>query len=388
MAALQAAGGPDAARFVGGCVRDALLGLPIGDIDIATVLTPQRSMAALKAAGLKVVPTGVEHGTVTAIALGRPFEVTTLRRDVETDGRRAVVAFTTDWAEDAQRRDFRLNALYLDQEGAIYDPVGQGVQDAQTGRIVFVGDPETRIREDYLRILRFFRFRAWFGRGEADGPGLEACRRLTAGLALLSAERISKELLKLLSAADPRQAMGEMAEVGALAAILPEVRPLGLFEALVEIERSHALSPDSVLRLAALLPPDPAVAAAAAERLRLSGVQRERLCGAVSIDPMILPGMAAVVARRRLYETGAGPFGDRARLAWAAAGGTAEPWLDLLQLAQTWRRPKFPLTGQDAAAAGFKPGPAMGQALRAAETWWVEQDFQPDRAALIARLRS
>jgi poly(A) polymerase len=388
MGALKAAGGADAARFVGGCVRDALLGLAIGDIDIATALTPEQTMAALKAAGLKVVPTGVEHGTVTAIALGRPFEVTTLRRDVETDGRRAVVAFTTDWAQDAQRRDFRLNALYMDEDGAIYDPVGHGVEDARGGRIVFVGDPETRIREDYLRILRFFRFRAWFGRGPADGPGLEACRRLTDGLSRLSAERIGKELLKLLSAADPRQATGEMAQIGALAAILPEVRPLDLFEALVALERAHALATDPVLRLAALLPPDPAVAARAAERLRLSGAQRERLCAAVLIDPAIAPGMAPALARRRLYETGPGPFGDRARLAWAAAGGAAGPWLDLLRMAPAWRRPRFPLTGQDAAAAGFKPGPAMGQALRAAEAWWVEQDFQPDRAALMAYLRA
>ena len=178
--ALTAAGGPEAARFVGGCVRDTLSGHPVGDIDIATALTPDQVIAALKAAGLKAVPTGVDHGTVTAVSQGKPFEVTTLRRDVETDGRRAVVAFTDDWAEDAQRRDFRLNALYADAEGRLFDPTGEGVADAKAGRIVFIGDAETRIREDALRILRFFRFQAWFGKGEPDGPSLAACERLKA----------------------------------------------------------------------------------------------------------------------------------------------------------------------------------------------------------------
>ncbi len=388
MQALKAAGGPDAARFVGGCVRDALLGLPIGDIDIATLLTPDQTMAALTAAGIKFAPTGIDHGTVTAIAQGRPFEVTTLRRDVATDGRRAVVAFTTDWAEDAQRRDFRLNALYMDETGAIFDPVGQGIEDGRAGRIVFVGDPETRIREDYLRILRFFRFRAWFGRGEADAAGLEACRRLTDGLSWLSAERISKELLKLLAAEDPRPALEEMARIGALAAILPEAQGLDRFRALVEIERGSLGERDAALRLAAILPPDPAVTAGACERLRLSNALRERLRAAVQPDPAIAPDMTPVMVRRRLYEAGVVPFRDRVKLAWAFAGGAAAPWRDLLQTADAWTRPTFPLNGEDAAAVGFKPGPAMGQALREAEAWWVEQDFAPDRAILMARLRA
>jgi poly(A) polymerase len=388
MAALQAAGGPQAARFVGGCVRDSLLGRPIGDVDIATPLTPDQTMAALAAAGVKVVPTGVEHGAVTAVALGQPFEVTTLRRDVETDGRRAVVAFSTDWAEDARRRDFRLNALYMDEAGTLYDPVGHGIEDARAGRVVFVGDPDTRIREDYLRILRFFRFGAWFGRGPADAAGLEACRRHVDGLGRLSAERISKELLKLLAAEDPCPALAAMADVGALTAILPETGSLALIEALVEIDRAEAMSADPELRLAALLPRDPSAAAAAAERLRLSGAQRARLIAAASIDPAIVADMAPVLVRRRLYESGPGPFGDRARLAWAAAGGAAGSWLALLRAAEAWRRPRFPLSGEDAAAAGLRPGPEMGQALRAAETWWVEQDFRPDRAALTARLKA
>lgn len=388
MGALKAAGGSEAARFVGGCVRDAVLGLGVGDIDIATRLTPDRATQALRAAGIKVVPTGIEHGTVTAIADGRPFEVTTLRRDVETDGRRAVVAFTADWAEDAQRRDFRLNALYMDQNGALYDPVGEGVDDARAGRIVFVGEPETRIREDYLRILRFFRFRAWFGRGAADAAGLAACAQLTEGLRRLSAERISKELLKLLAAADPRAALSEMSGVGALTVILPEAQPLEPFAALVRLQRTHGMPADAELRLAALLPGDPALAGEVAARLRLSVVQRERLCAAVTVDPAIAPDMAPALARRRIYDEGEGAFRDRVKLVWATAGGAAGSWLDLLKLAETWRRPKFPLTGEDAASAGFEPGPSMGRALRRVEAWWADQDFQPDRAALMDRLGS
>jgi poly(A) polymerase len=386
IAALEAGGGPGAARFVGGCVRNALLGRAIDDIDIATVLTPDAVMAALKAAGVKSVPTGVEHGTVTAIAGGKPFEVTTLRRDVETDGRRAVVAFTTDWTEDAQRRDFRLNALYLDGAGQIYDPTGYGVQDALAGRIVFVGEPEQRIREDYLRILRFFRFRAGFGRGAPDAEGLAACAALKDGLERLSAERVSKELLKLLAAEDPREAVREMAGAGVLQAILPEAQPLDRLEALVEIERARLGASDAELRLAALLPADPVAAGQAAARLRLSNAQRERLVAAAPADAMIVPGMTPVQTRRRLYEIGAGAFSDRVKLAWAGQGGDAEAWLALLAQARDWMRPKFPLTGHDAAAAGLAPGPRVGEALRQIEAFWVEQDFQPDRSALIARL--
>src|SRR5579862_7309671 len=230
IAALEAAGGEGCARFVGGCVRNALLRAPVSDIDIATTLTPDVVIKALAEARLKSVPTGIEHGTVTAIAQGRPFEVTTLRRDVETDGRRAVVAFTTDWAEDAQRRDFRLNALYADPAGQLYDPTGGGLADIRAGRIVFVGDAATRIREDALRILRFFRFQAWYGRTEPDAAGLAACAALRDRISHLSAERVSAELLKLLAAEDPRGVVRLMAQSGVLAVVLPEVQGLERFE--------------------------------------------------------------------------------------------------------------------------------------------------------------
>jgi poly(A) polymerase len=389
--ALQARGGAGAARFVGGCVRNAILDRPIDDIDIATPLEPQAVMEALKAAGLKFVPTGVEHGTVTAIAEGKPFEVTTLRRDVETDGRRAVVAFTTDWAEDAQRRDFRLNALYMDAEGRLYDPVGCGVEDALAGRIVFVGSPETRIREDYLRILRFFRFRAWYGRGEVDAAGLAACGALTAGLGQLSAERVSKELLKLLAAEDPREAVELMAVAGVLDAVLPGPKDLGRFARLVGIQREILGAGDAVLRLAALFPSEPALVIGEAARLRLSKAQRDRLAAAAASEPALNPALSAQAVRRILYLGGVPAFRDRAMLAWAARPdpwSESQAWLSLLAQADDWTAPRFPLSGQDAAAAGLTPGPAMGKALRDAEAFWVEQDFQPSREDLLSRLNS
>jgi poly(A) polymerase len=385
--ALEAKGGAGCARFVGGCVRNALVGRAIDDIDIATTLTPDAVMEALAAAGLRHVPTGVEHGTVTAIAGGRPYEVTTLRRDVETDGRRAVVAYTTDWTEDAERRDFRLNALYMDEAGLIYDPTGAGVEDALNGRIVFVGDPQTRIREDYLRILRFFRFRAWFGRGAPDAAGLAACAALKDGLQRLSAERVSKELLKLMAAEDPREAVQEMDRAGVLRAVLPEALPLDRLLSLVEIELEQLDHGDAELRLAALMPDNPPGARATAERLRMSNAQRDRLAEAVREDSEIHPNMTPEAARRRLYALGQQTFADRLRLAWAGTGGDPQAWLALLRLARDWVRPKFPLTGHDAAVAGLAPGPEVGAALRRTEAWWIDHDFEPSREALLDRLR-
>jgi poly(A) polymerase len=379
IAALEAAGGADCARFVGGCVRDTLLSRPVVDIDIATRLTPPETIAALEAAGLKAVPTGVEHGTVTAIADHRPFEITTLRRDVETDGRRAVVAFTTDWAEDAARRDFRLNALYLDADGVVHDPVGGGIEDAHAGRIVFVGDAQTRIREDYLRVLRFFRFLAWYGQGAPDAAAVAACAALKDGLTSLSGERVSKELLKLLGAPDPRPAVRLMADTGVLAVLLPWPLDLDRFEAMTRIED------EALPRLAALMPDDPAAALALAQRLRLSNPLRDRLVTALG-PPSLSADLSPVQARQALYRLGAQGFRDRLWLAWAARGGPEQPWRDLLGLAQNWTAPVFPLGGADAKAAGFSPGPAMGEALKAVEAWWVAHDFPDDRAMLKARL--
>jgi poly(A) polymerase len=379
--ALQKAGGPDAARFVGGCVRDALLSRPVSDIDIATPLTPDAVTAALEAAGLGAHPTGIEHGTVTATCRGRPFEVTTLRRDVETDGRRAVVAFTTDWAEDAQRRDFRLNALYLDPDGQVFDPTGGGLADARAGRIVFVGDAETRLREDYLRSLRFFRFLAWYGRGEPDRAALEACARLSEGVKALSGERIAKELLKLLAAPDPRPSVGLMADAGVLDAALPQAGDIARFEAMVEID------PDPVLRLAALLPGDDLQVAAAAKRLRLSNVERRRLLCAVPEGAEVAVDLSTPDLRRAVYRLGADTVRDRLKLAAAASGEGAQAIAAALAETEAWARPVFPLGGDDLKAAGVSEGPRFGRLLKLVEDWWADEDFTPDRAAVLARLQ-
>jgi poly(A) polymerase len=342
--------------------------------------------AALEAAGLKAVPTGVEHGTVTAVAKGRPFEITTLRRDVETDGRRAVVAFTTDWAQDAARRDFRLNALYAEPDGRLHDPTGGGVEDAHAGRIVFVGEPEIRIAEDYLRILRFFRFYAAYGRGEPDAAGLAACAALRQGLLGLSGERTAKELLKLLAAPDPRPALAAMAQTGVLGVLLPGVGDLTRLNGLVEIEGDD---PDPVLRLAALSPDDRDRLAAAIGRLRLSNAQRDRLLAACSDETAVAADMPAPAARAAIYRLGPAAFADRIQLAWAGApNAESAAWAALLTLAETWTAPPFPLSGADIKALGVAQGPEVGELRRALEAWWIAQDFIPDRQAALAELRA
>ncbi len=366
MRALEAAGGVGCARFVGGCVRNSLLGQPVDDIDIATRLRPEQTIEALKAAGLKAVPTGVDHGTVTGVSERRPYEITTLRRDVETDGRRAVVAFTEDWAEDAARRDFRLNALYADAAGTVFDPTGGGLEDAAAGRIVFVGEAETRIREDYLRILRFFRFYAWYGRGEPDAVGLAACAALKGGMAQLSAERVSKEVLKLLAAPDPRAAVRAMAETGVLAQVLPQTQPLALFEAMCE------LTDDPVMRLSALLPADGGAVTEIAGGLRLSNAVRDRLAAAVADGPAVWPTMSDAEARAAIYRLGRRAFEDRLMRAKAAGGGDGAR---LRALAADWTPPKMPVGGRDLARLGLRPGPETGRVLKAFEDGWVADDF-------------
>ncbi|MES2035361.1 MAG: CCA tRNA nucleotidyltransferase [Pseudomonadota bacterium] len=390
MEALEARGGAGCARFVGGCVRNTLLRKPIDDVDIATILTPDQVIAALEAAGLKAVPTGIDHGTVTAVSEGQPYEVTTLRRDVSTDGRRAVVAFTQDWAEDAIRRDFRLNALYADAEGRIFDPTGHGVADALAGRIVFVGDAPTRIREDSLRILRFFRFHAWYGKGEPDGDALAACGAFKDLLTDLPAERTQKELLKLLAADDPRAALRLMAATGVLGAVLPEVKALTRFETLVGIETEQLFENDPELRLAAMIPDDAEVAKDMAERLRLSNAAKDRLIAAAGKTPRLVSWMGPREIRRAVYAIGARAFVDRVKLAWAASErpATATQWRAMIPLAETWAPPPFPLTGEEVIAAGAPKGPMVGQIMREVEAWWVDLDFIDDKLAAVERLKA
>ncbi|THD68169.1 CCA tRNA nucleotidyltransferase [Phenylobacterium sp.] len=388
--ALEAAGGLDCARFVGGCVRNTLLGKPVSDLDIATRLTPDEVTAALKAAGLKAVPTGVEHGTVTGVSGGKPFEITTLRRDVATDGRRAVVAFTDDWAEDAGRRDFTLNSLYARRDGTLFDPTGHGIADARAGRIVFVGEAEERVREDYLRILRFFRFFAWYGSEPPDAAALAACEALRGELKTLSAERVSKELLKLLAADDPRPAVALMARTGVLGEVLPAPIDLARFEGMVTLEDETLFETEPLLRLAALLPDDQLGAVKFSEALRLSNAERDRLAAALAPTPEFKSWMSPREIRRTLYRLGAQPFRDRVKLAWARAARTATTpqWRGMIALGEGWSPPAFPLTGDDVIAAGAPKGPMVGRVLREVEEWWIDHDFIDDKLSTIEKLKS
>ena len=359
------------ARFVGGCVRDKVLGRADEktEIDLAVDKPPETVMRALEAADLRVVPTGLKHGTVTAIVKGRPFELTTLRRDVETDGRRAVVAFTDDWLEDAKRRDFTFNAMYADPDGTIWDPF-DGRTDLLAGRVRFIGDPDQRIAEDHLRILRFFRFHAWFGKPPLDGAGFDACRRNAGTLSSLSAERIAKELLRLLAAPAPADALEAMAEAGALDHWLPEYAGTARLKALIAREDT----PDPLRRLAAIVSPP---ATAVAKRLKLSTQQSLRL------QLMLEPAVPGDLENRRaaLYRLGTSLFIDRVLLEGP------DDWRAALALARNWTPPELPISGADALALGLKPSPQVGALLEAVERWWIAGDFSADRAACLAELK-
>jgi poly(A) polymerase len=387
--AVIAALGQANARFVGGAVRNALLGLPVADIDIATPLTPDQVMEQLKAAHIHSVPTGIDHGTITAVVGGKPFEITTLRRDVATDGRHAVVAFSDDWAEDARRRDFTMNALYASSDGEVFDAVG-GVADLQSGRVRFVGDAATRIAEDYLRILRLFRFHAWYGKGEIDGEALRAAAAEKAGLSGLSGERVQKEMLRLLEAGDPVPALRVMAATGILADILPGMLLLSRLERLVKIDTDNFFAPDPLLRLAALLPQDIDAARAIAQKLRLSNAQSTRLTDVAGATEKIVSYLSIKEVRKLLYRLGPARFKDRVFLRWAEDPKESNfiQWRALLALADAWERPRFPLTGGNVMAAGVPEGPLVGRILGEVEEWWIDSDFIEDEFSLAERLKA
>jgi len=361
------------ARFVGGWVRDGILGIANDDteIDLAVNKPPEAVMKALEAAGIKVVPTGLKHGTVTAVLKGKPFELTTLRRDVETDGRHAVVAFTDDWREDASRRDFTFNALYQDRAGALYDYF-DGRADLKAGRVRFIGDPDQRIAEDRLRVLRFFRFHARYGRPPFDGPGFDACRRNAATVSGLSGERVRKELLRTLEASGGADAFDAMLEAGVLDHWLPEYAGSAKLRALAAREDA----PDALRRLAAILPTD-VDATAIGKRLKLSTQESVRLQVMLDPDEAIDPANL----RASLYRLGKKRFIDRALL--VAAGD----WRTALDLAQSWTPPELPIGGNDALALGLKPGPKVGALIEAVERWWIAGDFSADRTACLAELK-
>jgi poly(A) polymerase len=374
------------ARFVGGAVRNTLLGKLVSDVDIATPLTPDEVMARLQAAGIRSVPTGIEHGTITAISSGLPFEVTTLRRDVSTDGRRAVVAFTTDWKEDASRRDFTLNALYATQDGEIFDYF-DGIADLKAGRVRFIGDAGERIREDYLRILRLFRFHAWYGKGELDTEALRASAAEKAGLAKLSGERVQKEMLKLLGSDNPVPVLRAMAASGILSEILPGALDISRLENLVTIDTNNFFEPDPLLRLAALLDGG---AKAVADRFKLSNADRDRLEDVVGGREKIVSYLSIREVRKTLYRLGAQRFRDRVFLRWAEDNNPATfiQWRALLAMADAWERPKFPLDGGNVMAAGVPEGPLIGRILAEVEEWWIDADFIDDEFSIAERLKA
>jgi poly(A) polymerase len=373
------------ARFVGGAVRNAMLGAAVADIDIAVPMPPSEAMARLAARDIKVIPTGIDHGTVTAIAGNKVFEITSLRRDVETDGRRAVVAFTDDWAEDAARRDFTINALYAAVDGTVFD-YATGVEDLIAGRVRFVGEASARIAEDYLRVLRLFRFHAWYGKGEIDADGLRAAADAREKLQSLSAERVAKEMLRLLEAGNPAPVLRVMAATGILSLLLPGALQLPRLEQLCRIDADNFFARDAVLRLAALLPDDVAAARACANALKLSNADRTRL-EQIAGDDAIPGNLSAAAARRLLYRIGPARLRDKVLLAWAAGQKSAMAWRLLLDMAANWQRPQFSLTGRDVMAAGVPEGPQVGAVLGAVEDWWIAGDFAADEAAVMQKLR-
>lgn len=390
--------GDEEARVVGGAVRNTLLGEPVGDIDIATTTEPRETISRANRAGFRTVPTGIEHGTITAIDNGQSYEVTTLRADTETDGRHAVVAFGRDWTVDAKRRDFTINALYAGPDGTVHDPVG-GLADIEARSLRFIGDAEDRIREDYLRILRFFRFFAWYGAGRPDAEGLKACARLKDGLSQLSAERVWSEIKKLLAAPDPSRALLWMRQAGVLSAVLPETEKWGIdaIHGLAATERDLGWDIDVMVRLEAIVPPDAARLSAMAARLRMANAERDRL-ERFALTDVPKPDIGDWALREYLYFADRTAALDRFRLALVSArtragedpntAGEAAQRLRQLETASGWQKPKLPLSGRDLVAEGIEPGAGLGELLSRCERAWVSSDFTLTRADLIGQARA
>ncbi len=375
-------GDGEEARVVGGAVRNALLGRPVSEIDIATTAVPDEVIRRARTASIKFAPTGVAHGTVSLIIDGRPYEVTTLREDVETFGRKAKVVFGRDWARDAERRDFTINALSVDTGGTVYDYVG-GLDDLAQHRVRFIGDPDRRIAEDYLRILRLFRIHAAYGTGRVDRDGFRACIKGRAGLANLSAERIRSEMLKLLLTDGAASALAEMGAGGLLLDLLGGVTYHAAFGAMIAAEQRLGLQPEPIRRLAALAVGLVEDAERLSERLRLSNAESAELVS-TAYRWWRLVGIDETQARVDLYKLGPERYLDRLLLAWARTGGDAGHWQQLATLPARWTAPAFPLKAADFIARGLRPGPALGTALARAEQFWIDGGFPSDTAELDA----
>lgn len=380
LAALQAEGAQ--VRFVGGCVRDALLEKPAKDLDIATPDRPEAVMALLEKAGLGVVPTGLAHGTVTAIADHQPFEITTLREDVESHGRRATVAFTADWRADAARRDLTFNALSCDPEGRVYDYFG-GLADLREGRVRFVGRASERIGEDYLRLLRFFRFYAYYGRGPLDPEALDAASEAAPKLVQLSGERVREELLRLLGAPDPLPTLLVMRKRAILAQELPQAGDLDRLAGLLALP----VDSDPLLRLAAWLYDGLETAQGVKQRLKLSKAQAARLERMLDPD-LTVSRLDGPALRRMAYLEGRETVMDLLLLKAAEHKDLRAEALSSYEALASAALPDFPLQGRDLTELGFKPGPKIGQRLKEVENWWLDQDMRPDRQDCLERLKA
>jgi tRNA nucleotidyltransferase/poly(A) polymerase len=372
-------------RVVGGAVRNALLGEPVAEVDLATTARPEEIVRRAKAAGFHPVPTGIEHGTVTVVIHGRPFEVTTLREDVETDGRRAKVRFGRDWRRDAERRDFTINGLSLQRDGMVVDFVG-GLDDLKARRVRFIGEPEMRIREDYLRVLRFFRFHAGYGEGLPDRAALSACIRARDGLATLSRERIRAELLKLLMAKHAVPVLATMSEAGILGQVLGGVPLLASYSNVVKAEAAAKLPKDAIRHLAGLgvfLTED---SERLKERLRLANAEFGRLHSIGDRWWRISPARGEPAAKALLYRIGAEHYRDRVLIALARSQAKDDDkvWLDMLALPERWSVPRFPLRAADFIARGVAKGPDLGAALMRAEEAWIAAGFPSDPTAVAA----
>lgn len=371
-------------RFVGGAVRDTLVNRSVIDIDIATPLLPERVMEKLAAHDITAIPTGLQHGTITAVLNGKPFEITTLRRDIKTHGRHAEVNFTTDWRIDAERRDFTMNALYADKEGTVYDYFG-GVADLREGRVRFVGDPAARIREDYLRILRYFRFHAHYGRGQPDAAALEACRQHAKLLVHLSAERVRQETLKLLLAENAADVWQQMIDTGCFTHILPEATNVAALKRLIDLEAAHHGGAFAIRRLAALLQTTQEGLIRITQLLRLSRAEAQQLTALSFAADTVGDHPDAAAIRRMVYHYGNDMALSLLLLTAARAGRDFE---DLYEVTQSFRPPRFPLEGNDVLKMGVPAGPQVGEKLRAVEKWWINEDFAPGRTACLEKLRA
>jgi len=387
MAALQADG--HAARVVGGAVRNGLLQLAVKDIDIATTATPLATLEAARKAGFKTFETGIAHGTVTVVAHQTPFEVTTLRRDDEADGRRARVTFTSDWLEDASRRDFTINALYCGADGTVFDPLGQGLDDLSQRRVRFIGNADERIREDYLRILRFFRFTSDYASGPPDETGLAAAIALKDGIAKLSGERRRSELLRILSSARAPEMIVFMQASGILEKTLGCAGNAALLTRLAEIEGATGRSPDAMLRLGALALTTPGAASTLRASLKLSSADDDRLSHMALPDRAFNPATSEFEAKAYLYRHGSEAFCDGVMLAWARSGDAHDEagWLNRLELVHRWQAPELPVRGADVLALGVAPGPGVGRILSQFEDWWIAAGFPMSPALLAMRLQ-